>query len=205
MMCTGIVSKIAILIWTFALMALVSIPGCSKARFVGVGYKSEQDLIFYIPRCRADDRVAAIRMERYASGDLLWGTRAIDEPRAVDRAGYEAPMAGYEVYERRSLASLVDQYGDERLRITVEMTSSTLTSIFTISGLEPDGSVDFSLSGPQDVDPRDVANVQREQCEPPRLPRAIAWALTVLAGALGIASVVMISIRARRRRQVCGP
>lgn len=196
--------KIVTLIWTVALTALVCTPGCSKARFVGVGYEPGHDLTFYIPVCRAEDRVAVIRLERYANGDLLWGTRVVDEPRAVVRARFEEPMAGYEVYERRSLASLVDQYGDERLRVTVEMASSTLTSIFTMSELQSDGSVDFSLGGPQDVDPRDVANVQREQCEPPQLPRPIAWALTVLAGALGVASVVMISIRARCRRRLSG-
>lgn len=192
------------------LVLLLGAPGCSYFRIVGVGYRPGDDLTFYIPLCRDDERVLDVRVETYVEpdsgqvGELVWGTRPVRDPGPVTRVGVDARLPGYEVYERRSLVSLVDDHADRSLRVTVRTTSNTMRSVFTISELPTDGWVDFGGVDPVLVDPLDVTDYQDGQCDPWQLPWGVSIALVAMYVGSALALVVFLFNSARHRRRLAG-
>lgn len=195
-------------VWAVLLLALLVAPGCSRAFSVGAGYRAGDDLTFYIPLCRDDERVIDVRVDTFVDpdrgqvGQLVWGTRPAGDAGPVTHVGVDAPPPGYEKYGQGSLASLVNDYADRRLRVTVRTTSVDITSVFTISELPPDGSIDFGRVDPEFIDPRDVADFQERQCDPRLWPWPVSMALAALYSGSVVALAVYLLNSARHRRRL---
>lgn len=189
-------------------VVLLFLSGCSRSFSVGVRYREAQDLTFFVPLCD-DDRLTELRVEEAGEGygergRLLWRIRSPDPGHVISEVefgdappGFETltPPSRFETPIRVSLASLVEEHGDEPLVVRAYTTGRNSSSVFELESLSAGGLVDFDDPQPQGVPPDEVERVQDEQCAP-GMVGPLSLGLTV-AGALWL---VVYTVARRRRR-----